>query len=112
MTSPQQTQLLNKMAMAEPLPSSRALSWRSCGGAAYCLNKMRQRQHKAELQRIKAQLQKIGGVADEEQRLLTGVQQTKKNTTYWSLIRCVLGINTVVGMPPVLERPQPAHARR
>lgn len=74
-TSPQQAQLLNKMAMAEPLPSGPA---ELTAAVHDCLHKIRQRQHKAALQRIKAQLRTIGGVADEEQRLLQEYSRLRK----------------------------------
>jgi len=77
-TNPRQMQLLNQMRSestpANPTECSTALD--------DCLNHIRQRQLRAQRQRIKEQLQKIGGSADEEQRLLqeynnTRVQQTE-----------------------------------
>ena len=76
-TSPQQTQLLNKMAMEEALPSGPD----EIAALHDCLNNIRQRQHKAQLQRIKEQLQKTGGVADEEQRLLQEYNRLRKAQT-------------------------------
>jgi len=73
--SPKQKQLLNQIeieacVLSNPAEVSAALR--------DCLNKIRQRQRKAQGQRTKAQLDGLGDAADEERRILQEyVQHTK-----------------------------------
>jgi len=73
-TSPRQMQLLDQMR-TESTPANPA----ECSTALRdYLNKIRQRQLKAQRQRIKEQLHKTGGVADAEQRLLQEYNKLSK----------------------------------
>jgi hypothetical protein len=73
-TSPKQTQLLNKMAMddvlANPADISRALD--------DYLTKIRRRQPKAQRQRIIEQLRTVGDGTAEQQRLIQEYDRLRK----------------------------------
>ena len=73
--SPKQKQLLNQIEIEEFVLSNPA---EVSAALRDCLNKIRQRQRRAQGQRTKAQLDVLGDAADEERRILQEyVQQTK-----------------------------------
>ena len=79
--SPEQKELLSRMAM-EPVLSSRAEISKTLDE---CLAKMRQRQSKAELQRIRKQLDIVGDGTPEQQQLLQELDRLSKKQPLSSL---------------------------
>src|SRR5262249_8759830 len=80
-TSPEQKELLSRMAM-EPVLSSQAEVLKTLDE---CLAKMRQRQSKAELQRIRKQLDIVGDGTPEQQQLLQELDRLSKKQLLSSL---------------------------
>jgi hypothetical protein len=73
-TSPEQKDLLSKMLM-EPVLSNQAEISKALGD---CLAKMRRRQPRAELQRIRKQLKMVGDGTAEQQQLLQELDRLSK----------------------------------
>jgi DNA primase len=73
-TSPEQKDLLSKMAMEPVLPNQATIS----KALDDCLTKMRRRQPKAELQRIRKQLKMVGDGTAEQQQLLQELDRLSK----------------------------------
>jgi DNA primase len=78
--SPEQKELLSRMAM-EPVLSSQAEITKTLDE---CLAKMRQRQSKAELQRIRKQLDIVGDGTPEQQQLLQELDRLSKKQLFSS----------------------------
>jgi len=73
-TSPEQKDLLSKMSM-DPVLSNQAEISKELGD---CLTKMRRRQPRAELQRIRKQLKMVGDGTAEQQQLLQELDRLSK----------------------------------
>ncbi len=73
-TGPEQKDLLSKMLM-EPVLSNQAEIAKALGD---CLAKMRRRQPRAELQRIRKQLKMVGDGTAEQQQLLQELDRLSK----------------------------------